>query len=70
MAEERNAFVRGCAEGHVPVGLVPAAAAVLARHAPVAAVINEFYRRLHVEDRRTRYPAEAVERAGAQGLSR
>jgi hypothetical protein len=68
--QERNAFVRGCAEGHVPVGLVPAAAAVLARHAPVAAVINEFCRRLHVEDRRTRYPAEAVERAGARGLSR
>ena len=32
---------------------------------PIAAVVNEFYRRLHLEDRRTPYPTDEVRRAGA-----
>lgn len=66
---ERDRFVRRCAEGHDPVELLPAARAIVNRYAPVAVVINEFYRRLHLEDRATPYPTEEAEQAcGRAGL--
>lgn len=66
---ERDRFVRRCADGHDPVELLAAARAIVNRYAPVAVVINEFYRRLHLEDRATPYPTEEAEQAcGMAGL--
>jgi hypothetical protein len=44
------------------VGLPPAAAAVLARDAPLALVMNEFFVGLRTRSRSTPYPAEALRR--------
>lgn len=60
---ERNEFVCRWAAGARPVALPPAAAAVLTRYAPVAAVMNDFYWKLHGESRKTPYPAAAIRRA-------
>jgi hypothetical protein len=60
---ERDDFIRRCAGGYKPVDLLPAAVAIITRYAPIAIVINEFYRRLHLEDRNTPYPVADVERA-------
>jgi hypothetical protein len=50
----RNEYVRRCASGDIPQGVPAAVAEVLARHAPAAARMNDFYWRLfggelHVE---------------------
>lgn len=64
--EERKEFVRTCAQG-VPPGDIPVAvAALLARYAPVAAVMGDFYRRFRQENRATPYPLEAIRRIGQQ----
>jgi hypothetical protein len=69
---ERDAYIRRCADGdEQPIGrhIPPGAASLVTRYAPVAAIVNDFYRRLRVEDRRTPYPADAIERAcGVVGL--
>ncbi len=39
------------------------AAAVVERHAPIAAIINDFYRRLRFDDRHARYPTDALHQA-------
>jgi hypothetical protein len=62
---ERDAFIARSAAGDGPVGLLPGAAAVIRRYAPVALVVNEFYRRLHLEDRATPYPVDEITRACA-----
>jgi len=61
----RDAIIERVADGDptAMVGVRPAAVAVIERYAPVAAVVNEFYRRLHLEDRGATYPTEAVEQA-------
>lgn len=59
----RNEYIRACADGADPAGAPPAAAAVIRRYAPVAAVMNDFYWTLFGSDRTTPYPAEDVERA-------
>ena len=60
---ERNAYVRACAEGREVPDLPPAAAGIVRRHAPVAAVVNDFYFALHGESRKTPYPRAEIERA-------
>lgn len=60
-----DAIARVAAGGTLGASVPPWAAAIIERYAPVAAVINEFYRQLHLEDRRTPYPAAAVHRACA-----
>ncbi|GGW64996.1 hypothetical protein GCM10010340_48940 [Streptomyces griseoloalbus] len=60
--DERKAFVRACAQGMSPGDVPAAAAAVLVRHAPVAAVMGDFYRRFRQESRATPYPLEAIRR--------
>jgi len=55
--DERTAFIRACAQGEPPTGIPPGVAAILTRHAPVAAVMAEFYRRFQRESRQTPYPA-------------
>lgn len=61
--EERREFVRACARGMPPADLPETMAAILVRHAPVAAVMGEFYHRFRHESRATPYPLEALRRA-------
>jgi hypothetical protein len=63
---ERNAYVRRVAAGS-PASDVPRwAAEIIARYAPVAVVLNDFYWSLFGESRKTPYPAGEVERACAE----
>ncbi|MFF1798947.1 protein kinase family protein, partial [Kitasatospora sp. NPDC058263] len=62
--DERDAFVRACARGERPPGVPPEVAAILTRHAPLAAVMTDFYRRLQRESRRTPYPVDEIRRIG------
>ncbi|WP_253878099.1 hypothetical protein, partial [Promicromonospora umidemergens] len=64
--EERKEFVRSCAQGVAPCGVPAAVAATLVRHAPVAAVVGDFYRQFQREGRTTPYPLEAIRRIGQQ----
>jgi hypothetical protein len=52
----RNDYVRRCAEGHIPDDVPPAVAAILARHAPVAAKMNSFYWKLFDGDVHAEFP--------------
>jgi hypothetical protein len=58
----RYAQVRAYAEGKRPTGIPEKAAAILTRHAPIAAVMSDFQRRLRGESRRTPYPLEEIRR--------
>lgn len=60
--DERLALVRACAEGERPTGIPEAAAAIITRYAPVAAVTWDFFRALQDESRDTPYPLEAFRR--------
>lgn len=62
--DDRNAFVRACAQGEPPTGNPPEVAAILTRHAPLAAVMTDFYRKFQLESRQTPYPLEAIRRIG------
>ncbi|WP_402464502.1 protein kinase family protein [Isoptericola aurantiacus] len=57
--DRRRAFVDDCAAGELPYGVPPGVAAVLRRHAAVAAETGSFFRRFRHESRATPYPAEA-----------
>ncbi|MET8132991.1 protein kinase family protein [Streptomyces sp. NPDC005251] len=59
---ERVALIRACAEGARPPAGPPEATAVLARHAPLAAVVTDFHERLRHESREIAYPQGAIER--------
>lgn len=52
----RNEYVRRCAAGHIPDDVPPAVAAILTRHAPAAATVNDFYWKLFDGDIRAEYP--------------
>jgi hypothetical protein len=54
--DERSAFLHACARGERPPGVPPRVAEILTRHAPVAVVMTDFYRRFQRESRRTPYP--------------
>jgi hypothetical protein len=60
----RFELVRAAAQGQSIQQLVPGmpayAAEIVRRHAPVATRINDFYVKLHSEDRRTPYPHDAI----------
>ncbi|GGN50033.1 hypothetical protein GCM10011579_004420 [Streptomyces albiflavescens] len=62
--EEREALVRAYAEGERPDGIPPEVASILTRHAPLAAVMADFNRRLQRESRQTPYPSEELARLG------
>ncbi|MFI7694564.1 serine/threonine protein phosphatase [Nonomuraea sp. NPDC049655] len=61
--EERNAYIRACAEGADPAGAPPAVAPMIRRYAPVAAAVNDFHWHLWGTSRTTPYPSEKIERA-------
>ncbi len=58
--QDRDAFVRACAEGAPPDGVPRTAAGIITRYAPLTAVRADFSRRLQFESRRTPYPYEAL----------
>ena len=62
--DERSAFVRACARGEPPTGIPSQVAAILIRHAPLAAVMTDYYRKFRFESRQTSYPLEAIRRIG------
>jgi hypothetical protein len=64
---ERNEYIRRRAAGARVVDVPPAVAAVVARYAPVAVVMNDFYWDLFGVSRATPYPAVEVERAAPWG---
>jgi hypothetical protein len=62
--DESAAFVRACAQGEPPTGIPPLIAAILTRHAPLTAVMTDYYREFRFESRQTPYPLEAIRRIG------
>ncbi|WP_155373839.1 serine/threonine protein phosphatase [Catellatospora vulcania] len=60
---ERNAYIRECAAGRRPDGVRPELADMIVRHAPVAALMNDFYWQLFDGAMDTPYPADEVARA-------
>ena len=63
--DARDAAVQAWASGRPVHALPPAASVLVERYAPVAMLMNELYRALHLESRRAVYPAEALSRAWA-----
>lgn len=61
--QARNAFIQHCAEGGKAIGAPSWAAPTIERYAPVAAIMNALYWRLHAESRITPYPAVDIEQA-------
>jgi hypothetical protein len=59
----REALIRACAEGEDPPDGPQEARAILSRHAPLAAVMTDFYGKVQDENRQTPYPSEALRRA-------
>ncbi len=57
---DHEARVRAYAQGERPVGIPAAAAAILTRHAPLTAVMADFFRRLQHQSRDTPYPLEDI----------
>ncbi|MFF4231193.1 protein kinase family protein [Streptomyces sp. NPDC001820] len=62
--EGRYALVRAYAEGKRPTGIPEEAAAILARYAPLAAVMSDFNRKFRCQSRQTPYPLEEIRRIG------
>jgi len=59
--EERNDAIGDIAAGRPATSIVPGTgSSTVKRFAPVAAIINRFYERLHGEDRRIDYPTDDV----------
>lgn len=63
--EDREARVRAYARGERPTGIPRAAATIISRYAPIAAVMSEFYRGFQRESRQTPYPLDELRRLGA-----
>lgn len=55
----RDAFVRRCADGNIPHDVPALASGILARHAPAAARMNAFHRKLADGDSSARYAGAA-----------
>jgi hypothetical protein len=57
---DRVALIGRIAAGDVPETVPASVAALVRRHAPVALVMNEFYRKLYGESRSTSFPADVI----------
>ncbi|MET7571829.1 protein kinase family protein [Streptomyces sp. NPDC005492] len=55
--DERQDFIRACADGKRPEGIPRAAAGLISRYAQLAATVGDFNRRLEQESRLTPYPS-------------
>lgn len=67
--DEREDFIRACADGRRPEGIPRAAAALISRHARLAVVVGDFNRRLEQESRLTPYPHEAADALSPRDVS-
>ncbi|MFI6439410.1 protein kinase family protein [Streptomyces sp. NPDC050759] len=67
--DEREDFIRTCADGNRPEGIPEAAAALISRHARLAAVVGDFNRRLEQESRLTPYPHDEVDALSPDAVS-
>ncbi|MFK4104741.1 protein kinase family protein [Streptomyces sp. NPDC019531] len=69
--DEREDFIRDCADGMSPEGIPRATAALISRYARLAVVVGDFNRRLERESPLTPYPYEEVEgmSAGSSTMS-
>jgi hypothetical protein len=63
---ERNAYIRRVVAGSAASEVPPWAAEIIARYAPIAVVLNDFYWSLFGESRKTPYPTAEVERVCAE----
>jgi hypothetical protein len=61
-ASERNEYIRRYADGDDPVNMPPSIAEVIKRYAPITAIMNAFYWKLHLESRTILYPADEIQR--------
>lgn len=63
--QDRMALVRAVAQGQAAQRLIPElpsnVAAIIHRHAPIAALVNNFYVKLHGERRSAPYPRDEIE---------
>ncbi len=55
--DERQDFIRACADGKRPEGIPDAAAELISRYAQLGATVGEFNRRVQDESRVTPYPS-------------
>jgi hypothetical protein len=60
---ERYDYIRRCAAGAQPTGAPEPVAQLISRHAPVAAIMNDFYWNLAGVNRATPYPAQEITQA-------
>lgn len=60
----RYALVRAYAEGKRPTGVPTEAAAIIARHASIAAAVSDFNRKFQRQSRQTPYPVEEIRQLG------
>ncbi|MFD5402273.1 protein kinase family protein [Streptomyces griseorubiginosus] len=67
--DEREDFIRACADGRRPEGIPRAAAELISRHARLAVVVGDFNRRLEQESRLTPYPHEAADALSSRVVS-
>ncbi|UED86457.1 protein kinase family protein [Streptomyces profundus] len=67
--EGRYARVRAYAAGEHPTEVPAVAATLLARHAPIAAVVSDFERTFQRESRRTPYPVDELRRLESLRIS-
>lgn len=61
-ASVRNEYIRRYAEGADPMNMPPSIAATIKRYAPIAAIMNDLYWKLHGESRTVPFPADAIQR--------
>jgi hypothetical protein len=59
---ERVALIHACAGGKKPPGGSPKAKEILSRHAPLAAVLTDFYLKIQEESRESPYPLKTLRR--------
>lgn len=67
--DEREDYIRSCANGRRPEKVPAAAAALISRHARLAATVGDFNRRLEQESRFTPYPHEEVDALSSRVVS-
>jgi hypothetical protein len=60
--KERRALIHACAEGQDPPDGPQEVRAILSRHAPLAAVMTDFYGKIQDGNRETPYPSKALGR--------
>jgi len=63
---ERNGYIRRVAAGSAAANVPPWAAEIIARYAPIAVVLNDFYWSLFGESRKTPYPTAEVDLVSAE----